>query len=58
VPTTKVYDVLLRVFTQDPAAPATPEESFTKLHNDCLVQWDLEQILSNEPNPPVLGPDW
>src|SRR5262249_44099886 len=27
IPTTKVYDILLRVFMQDPTAPATPEES-------------------------------
>ncbi|HVN12737.1 MAG TPA: hypothetical protein VMT69_11635 [Kineosporiaceae bacterium] len=53
-----VYDHLKRVFDQNPANPQTPQESFTALHNDTLVKWNLEQDLSNEPNPPVLGQDW
>jgi hypothetical protein len=61
VPYPKVYDVLLRVFGQDLArtGPApTPEESFTNLHNDCLVPWNLEQDLASEPTPPILGGDY
>ena len=53
-----VYDHLNRVFTNKPGSPQTPQESFTTLHNDCLVKWNLEKDLSNEPNPPVLGQDW
>jgi hypothetical protein len=56
-----VFDHLNRVFTQDPGRGGhqqTPQESFTTLHNDCLVTWNLEQDLANEPNPPVLGQDW
>ena len=58
VPYPAVYDHLNRVFTQKPASPTTPQESFTALHNDCLVKWNLEQDDPHEPNPPVLGQDW
>jgi hypothetical protein len=56
-----VYDMLVRIQKRDPErnGPApTPEESFTRLHDEALMPWNLEQVEKNEPTPPVIGPDW
>lgn len=56
-----VYDYLRQLQATDPAgptAPPTPEESFQRLFDTCLLPWNLEQYDPAEPKPPVLALDW
>lgn len=48
-----VYDFLKRIEQRDPGGANDPKEAFSKLHDDYLLPWNLEQDPA-----PGLGPDW